>query len=489
MTSAIGAAGTRPAVRERIRLETVLPLLVAYFALAALYAWQAWRREVPTIFTDELEMAQLSRSIAAIGIPARRGEPHGFTTLVPWLTAPGWWIHDTETAFATIKYAQALVMASTIFPAYLLARTVVSHPWATFAAGATIVAPALSYSPIMVEEPFAYPASTLALWLTVRAVARPGWRTFFLAVAACILAIAIRSQLVALVPVLLVPLLVLGWRSEPMRRHRSTWSRSDWLGAVALGIGALLFLMAFAGHQSADWADTMALWKGRILEYGIWAAGAFSIGIGVLPVIAALTVLIRPREELRDPRLLAYVLVSGSALFFLGFYAGLKGAYISTVFSSLVVERNLIYLAPICFVSTALVLERRNPRWWAAIGATGLVLYLVVAAPLRLDQYPYYEAHGLAIVALANRVFAWPEGTIQTALVVVTLASGALVAVVGLIRDNRRAIAGLTVGVVAAVLVWNLANEVYAANGERRFSEPARCQLRDAAQLGRPRRR
>ena len=107
-----------------------MPLLAAYFALAVLYAWQAWRREVPTIFTDELEMAQISRSIAETGWPGRRGESHGFTSLVPWLTAPGWWIDDTETAFATIKYLQTLVMTAAIFPAYLLARTVVSHPWA-----------------------------------------------------------------------------------------------------------------------------------------------------------------------------------------------------------------------------------------------------------------------------------------------------------------------------------------------------------------------
>ena len=472
MTSATAAGPPRSRFDAGVRgLDVLVPLLAAYFALAVLFAWQAWHREVPTIFTDELEMTQISRSIADTGLPGRRGESYGFTTLVPWLTAPGWWIGDTETAYATIKYLQALVMAATIFPAYLLARTVVSRPWALFAAIATIAAPALSYAPILVEEPFAYPAATLALWLLVRMATHPTRRSFLLAAGGCVLATAIRSQLVALLGVLLVPLLVHGWRSEAMRRFRSTWSRWDWVGAVTLAIGAALFVIAFIGHRSADWAYTTAFWKGRIVEYGFWAAGGFAIGLGILPLVAALAALVRPRQELRDPATFAYVLVSGSALAFLGFYTGLKGAYVSTKLGSYVVERNLIYLAPVAYASLALLLERRNPRWWAVVGATGFVLYLVVAVPLRLDQYPYYEAHGLAILAFANRVFTLPEGTIQTILVAVTLVSGALLLAVGLLRRHRRALTALVVASAAAVLVWGLTNEIYAANGERRFSD------------------
>jgi hypothetical protein len=470
VSSVAAAAAAAPRLGGRTRVETLLPLLAAYFALAVLYAWQAWRREVPTIFTDELEMAQLSRSIAETGWPGRRGESHGFTSLVPWLTAPGWWIADTETAFAAIRYLQTLVMAAAIFPAYFLARTVVSHPWAVFAAVATITAPALSYAPILVEEPFAYPASTLALWLLVRMAIHTTWRSVALALVACVLATAVRSQLIALFAVLAVPLLVQGWRSETMRRYRSTWSRWDWVGAVVLGVGAVLFVMAYIGHRSADWAEMMALWKGRIVEYGLWASGAFAIGVGVLPLIAAVAVLARPRAELRDPATRAYVLVSGSALFLLGFYAGLKGGYVSTKLGSYVVERNLIYLAPIAFVSTALLLERRNPRWWAVGGATAFVLYLVIDVPLRLDQYPYYEAHGLAVLAFANRLLEWTEPTIQSTLIVVGLVSCAALLAVGLLR-GRRTVAGLVAVVVCFTLAWNLLAEIYASNGERRFSD------------------
>jgi hypothetical protein len=468
VTQATAAAPSRTRLTD---LDVVVPLLAAYFALAVLFAWQAWHREVPTIFTDELEMTQISRSIADTGLPGRRGEPYGFTTLVPWLTAPGWWINDTETAYATIKYLQALVMAATIFPAYLLARTVVSRKWALFAAVATIAAPALSYAPIIVEEPFAYPAATIALWLLVRMAVRPTWRTFLAAAAACVLATAVRSQLVALFAVLLVPLLVHGWRSASMRQWRTSWTRWDWAGAVALALGAALFATAFIGHQSADWAYTTAFWKGRILQYGLWAAGGLAIGIGILPLVAALAALVRPREELRDPATFGYVLVSGSALAFLGFYAGLKGAYISTKLGSYVVERNLVYLTPIALTSLALLLERRTARWWAVAAATGVALFLVVHVPLRLDQYPYYEAHGLAILAFLNRVFTLPEGTIQTVLIVTTLVSGSLLVLVTSVRDRGRVAGGIALAAAAAVIAWGLTAEIYAANGERRSSD------------------
>ena len=74
------------------RFLAAIPLLIVYFGLAALYAWQASRHPVPTIFTDEIELTQLSRSIAETGEPARRGEPYGLATLVAYFLAPVWWL-------------------------------------------------------------------------------------------------------------------------------------------------------------------------------------------------------------------------------------------------------------------------------------------------------------------------------------------------------------------------------------------------------------
>src|SRR5262249_33605925 len=144
------------------RSDALLPLSAAYFAFAAYYVWQAWRRDTPAIFTDELELTQISRAIAHTGHPARRGVPYHFTSLYPYFTAPAWWLHATQQAFDTIKYLGVLAMTAAIFPAYGIARVVLSPRWAVTAAVGAIAAPALSYSPILVEEPLAYPVSTLA---------------------------------------------------------------------------------------------------------------------------------------------------------------------------------------------------------------------------------------------------------------------------------------------------------------------------------------
>ncbi len=83
-------AGGEPRPDFLARFLSVVPLLVLYFALAALYAWQASRRPVPTLFTDELELTQLARAIAHTGEPARRGVPYGgFASLVCLCPRPG----------------------------------------------------------------------------------------------------------------------------------------------------------------------------------------------------------------------------------------------------------------------------------------------------------------------------------------------------------------------------------------------------------------
>jgi len=472
--SAHATAGVLPATSARARVEGVLPLVGAYLLLATLYSWQAWRRETPTIFSDELELTQISRAIADTGEPARRGDPYGFSSLVPWLTAPFWWLHPVASAYEAIKTFQAFVMAAAVFPAFLLARRVVSPGWAYFAAVATIAAPALSYAPILVEEPWAYPAATVALWLTIRAVDAPGRAAVALAFAACVVAVATRSQLAALFGALAAGLLGLWWRSERMTRWRTTWTTWDRVGAAVLAVGAVILVAAFLGNRSNEWATATSLWKGRMVEYGSWASGAFAIGVGVLPAIALLAVLAVPASERARPGVRAFVVVSAGAVVSFGWYAAIKGAYLSTTFSSLVVERNLVYLAPLAFVATAYLLERATAPLWAVVVAGAAVLGMIAWVPIDrgLDNFPYYEAHGLSILALANREWSWPLGRIENVLLVVTILATAVLAVLGTQLRHRvpRGAAPAAAAVAAVVLAWNLTAEVYAAVGEHDFS-------------------
>jgi len=471
MSSRAHTGGPPPRPDFLARFLSAVPLLVVYFGLAALYAWQASRRPVPTIFTDELELTQLARSIAETGEPARRGEPYGLASLVAYALAPVWWLGSTTASWAAAKLILVLAMTATVFPAYGLARMVVPKWHALAAAGASVAVPALAYSPILVEEPLAYPISATALWLIARALERPTWGRVAAAGGISVVAALTRTQLAILFAVLVLGLLWIAWQSEPVRRWRSEWTAWDWVGAVTLVVGVAFAVAAAMGHASTAWRNTMLIYKDRLFEHASWAFGALAIGIGVLPVLLGLAALVRPKAEERDPRTRAFVTTSVAALIVFVTYAGVKGAYNSTVFSTLVVERNLIYLCPVLFVSTALACARGVGRSWAIAGAAIFTLYVVTAVPLRLDQYPYYEAHGLSIAAFANRELGWSEGTIGVVLVAACVA--ALVVTVALKALRPRSVGFAWVAGTAAVVVvgWSMTGQVYAAEGERIFSE------------------
>ena len=469
MTSASNAGGSdRPDFLARF--QSALPLLIVYFGLAALYAWQASRHPVPTIFTDELELTQLSRAIAETGEPARRGEPYGLATLVAYVLAPMWWLGSATASYATAKLVLVLAMTATVFPAYGLARLVVSRWYALAAAGTATVVPALAYSSILVEEPIAYPLATLALWLIARMLVAPSWRRLVAVVAVCFAATWTRTQLAVLFAVLALGLLWLAWESEPGRRWRAAWSRWDWAGAITLAAGALLGFSALMGHLSTSWRETTFIYKDRIFEHATWAVGALAIGIGVLPLIVGIAALARPKGEPRTAETRAFVVTSASALGAFLWYAGIKGAYVSTVFATYVYERNVIYLAPLLFAGTALAFTRGVGRTWAIAVAAIATVYVVNAVPIVLD-YPYYEAHGLAILAFANRELGWSDGKIDDALIVVSLVAVAIAVALRLVLRGSIAFGALA-GVAALIVVaWTMTTQVYAAEGERILSK------------------
>ena len=243
--------------------------------------------------------------------------------------------------------------------------------------------------------------------------------------------------------------------------------------------------MAAIGQASEAWRNTMLEFKYRIFEHASWALGALAIGVGVLPVLLGVAALARPGSETRDPRTRAFITTSVAALVVFVMYAGIKGAYNSTVFSTLVVERNLIYLCPILFISTALAFARGVGRGWAIAGATILTLWVITIVPLRLDQYPYYEAHGLAIATFFNRELSWSESVIQGVLIAVCVLSLLVVLALRLLRRGSTGFAAVAGVTAVAVVAWGLTGQVYAAEGERRHLRAGRRKPAATLRLGR----
>jgi hypothetical protein len=471
----IDSALTEPIGRRSFalldRLLAVLPLLLPYFVLSLVYGWQASRHGTPWIFGDELEFTQLARSVAESGELARRGQPlTGQFSLYPYLTAPAWFLDDTKSGYEAAKLIGVLGMTLAIFPAYGLARLVVSRPAAILAALAATMIPAYVYTSLLMEESLAYPWATLCLYLAARWHVRPSWRMFAVAAAAAAIAPLFRDELVVAPAILTGVALSLAWqhpRARALRRGREPWV---YAGLAVLAAGLLVLADHEANLRSKEWHTVSRVFPERLAEYGFWAAGAFTIGIGVLPVVAALAFLVPRRREERDRGVTALRVVLGLAIAGFGFYTALKAAYLSTIFADRVEERNLIYASPVFFAATAAVLERRLVQLWALPAAAAAVLYLLVSTPYQMEFHFYSDAPGLAILARANRDYAWTPDHAQTVLLWMLAGATAIVLAVAFLRGRPRVATAIGAAAAVLVLAWSMTAQLAAASASNSFS-------------------
>ena len=256
---------------------------------------------------------------------------------------------------------------SAIFPTYLLARMVVSRFWALFAAIGAVAGPSLAYGPFLVEEPLAYPAAALSFLLIAKGLVDAvagGWKSQRRS--RCCSRTLVRGELAILIVAYVLAALFLAWTSEPVTRWRAGLvARGTGSASSCSAIGGIIVFSASVGAFSQTWLVATGYYRHRMIVYGLWAGGAFSIGLGLLPVIS-LAALVRPKGVPWTRELSAFVALTSASVVVFGLYTAVKAAYLSTVFSTVVEERNLIYLAPLLFVATGLAFQRRrltSSRW------------------------------------------------------------------------------------------------------------------------------
>ncbi len=170
--------------------------------------------------TDEMLYVKvgLHMSDTLSPIPHVRGESvTNYSLLYPALLAPILAIFDMPAAFRIAHGMNALLMASTAIPTYLLAMLVTrSRTTALLAAAAAVAVPWLTLATIMFSESLAYLLFACALLAMLRALEEPSWRRDLL-VAALIGALGVgigglvRNQVAAIVGVLF-----LGFVLEPV---------------------------------------------------------------------------------------------------------------------------------------------------------------------------------------------------------------------------------------------------------------------------------
>ena len=447
----------------------MLPLVTIYIWLCLLYGWEAWGNLTPWLFTDELEHTQFSRAIADTGRAARRGVEHSPDSLYAYVIAPAWWIHDTSAAYGVAKAIGIAAMTAAIFPTYAVARLLVSKTAALVTATLAVSIPAFAYSSLLLQEPLAYGWAALGLWLATRALLTPSRGWIAAAVALSLLAPFVRSELIVLPAALVVAAGLWWFTGERGVVWRRGWSAWDWAGFLLLAVGAVIVVNGFASSHSQEWLTATQHYKGRMVENGAWAIGAFVIGIGILPAAAAIAALAPGRWSARPRAERAFLCVALPTLLGFGWYTAVKASYISTVFSTLVEERNFIYAGPAVFVLAALFFERHRTHVAALVAAALLLGYLIVKTPFHMYEHFYADAPGLSILQSANRVLSLTPGAAQIALLV--MAALCLVFVAAAAWFPGRWLARAVAVVALLVLAWNLTGQITGARSSHEFGD------------------
>jgi hypothetical protein len=352
-----------------------------------------------TVMSDELQYSKLALSIGDTlsPVPNIRGAYTGsLAQLYPILMAPFMHFFGMPTAFRSLHALNAVLMASTAIPAYLLTREVVQSKLAAYLVAAlTISVPWMVMSTMLLTEVAAYPAFIWAVLALQRSIAQPSRSRDLLALGGLFLAFLARTQFLILVPIFAATIVLheVGWaftRSpQPLHALRAGLVQSvqrhlllAWTGALGVAIGLLAALSGRLDDVLGRYATTIH--GGRdLLPHGILRATALhidfvAVGIGVLPFVLAaawaFSVLIRPStKEGHAFAVLSILTVSVLAFeatsFNLRFAAG-----------GPIQDRYLFYVVPLFFVGMAACLLDERRRSVAVLVVGGAFAWLVSLA-------------------------------------------------------------------------------------------------------------
>jgi hypothetical protein len=450
------------------RLLALCPLLFGFLVIAGLYVWQASRHPTPWLFSDEIEYAQISRAISETGVPARRGVEYWGTGLFPWLIAPFWWIDNLQTAYSAVKTFNVLVMTAAIFPTYALARTVMARPYALLAAVGTVVAPVFIYSAMVMQEPVAYFTATLAFYLTARVLAAPTRWTVVAAVVVGFVAPFVRDQLIV-VPALMIA--AVGTQYVCFGGGREYLKRASRGRRVVIAIAAAVTLgLAIAVARSGSGQIAVAFRSpGTMLDQAMWAWGALTVGVGVLPVVIGLGML-APSTAIEHTRSLkAFASVFATSVVIITAYVAVKGSYEAATFEPRISERNLAYLTPLLFLGLALFTSARAIRPWTLAVAAAFTAWAIASVPIHFGGLEG-DAPGLAILSRFREDYGLGS-TGAHQLLYGLIALSVLVGLVPVLLSQRRLAAWIVVGAALLSMGWSVRAETVASRYSNDFSK------------------
>jgi hypothetical protein len=431
------------------------------------------------VMTDELQHVRLALSIVQDHtlIPHIHGQyVHVFSQLYPLLLAPIYAAFGTVTAFHVAHALNALLMASTAVPAYLLAREVTGHRLASYAVGAlTVAVPWVVLSTLLLTEVVAYPVFVWSAWAMFRAVVAPSARRDVVAVVWLVLAFLARTQFILLWGVFAVVLLghELSYRGPdgPAGGLRTRLARIAREHRVLVAVYALALLGLVAEHLRGGVNQVLGSYAGTatgdlfpsgmsefMRTYAAWTA----VAIGIVPVLLAvpwgLSTLFRPLDRRRH----AFAVLLVVSLVTL--VVEVSSFTIRFTHGPAFEDRYLFYVVPLLLVGALACLTERRARTIGVV-LTGVALaYLVGLSKFQPLALPFFASPDVVFHQVLNGR-AWqighhlgysnlgPASALRAATVLLALGLAAA------LRFAPRRIVIPVLG--AALLVWGVVETTY----------------------------
>jgi hypothetical protein len=382
----------------------------------------------PWIAPDEMVYGMIGEGLWTHGTLTLRSLPSPYYSLLtPALVGAPLAAFDLDTGIQWARLLQSLAMSLVAVPTFAWTRRVATTGWAIAAAALVLTTPALHYAGFLMTEPLTLTVVTAALYMLARAIAEPSMWRYGVFVAWATAAAAVRLQALVLLPAFLLAAVI----DSLAARDRARLRPLLWFGAFAAfaAIVVGIAIVATGGELSSrrllgaytPVGEAGVVAGGRLQEV-LWHAFAIAVlGLGATAIATAVVAWRVLSGRDRDPATRAFV---STTLAYVGLLVVQVGLF-SAVFVGTVAERYLMTAWPPLVVGTAVWVSRGAPRavWVvAAVGAAivagaALVPIDQLASPTTLSNTPTPAV----LDALGN-------GWGRAALVVVTLASVALVA-------------------------------------------------------------
>jgi hypothetical protein len=416
----------------RARVAVVLGATVAIAAIV--HAALALRSLAPWIVPDELIYSEIAKSLGDGGLPEVRGDVTfewglGYSALI----APIWAVvDDVAQAYAVAKIWNALILASTVIPAFFLARRFTSEGYALVVAALTVSIPPLLYAGTLMTEVALYPAFVLAVWAMTRAVGAPSARTQLVALGAIGLACIVKSLSSVLI-VALVAAIVLyhaldrDRAGEPFRSRLRPYLVT-WVGIAATAVvaGAALLI---AGSRPQDALGTYAnvlkhMQPSEVPRWIVLHLAELDLALAVIPLAAAAIVSVRGvrGDGTQQERLYVSIVVPVVTLWLVA-----VGTFASVPFLESfgypenvdrLQGRSTFMLAPLFFTGLVMWLRDRRGSLAVVAGVAAGAALLPALIPLDdFDRNVRFQALALVPWVESRDEIAWPAGVLFATLV------------------------------------------------------------------------